>query len=166
MNIDVVIGPPGEEQAISFRHHLGAKTLSTVSPLAAIEEIRNTLGPTSKIGLLRIFLVHGESQFPTSQLARLRGLFGAGGSVEIFVPSPGRPSGPSTAGNTGASGFAGQANFGGFNMFGSSNFAGQSGFGGFNFSGNFSGGAASSLLGGELMHLTGILSVPVKLSQP
>ena len=84
MNIDVVIGPPGEEPAISFRHHLGPKTLSTVSPLGAIEEIRNTLGPTSKIGLLRIFLVHGESQFPTSQLARLRGLFAAGGSVEIL----------------------------------------------------------------------------------
>jgi hypothetical protein len=194
MNIDVVIGSAGDEKGLALRHSLRPNAVLTVSPLAAIEAIRGKLRQSEKIDMLRIFLLKNESQFPTSQLARLAGLFAADGSVNIFVSAPTGQGDSRTAGNIG--GFAGSGGFntggfggfsisGGFNIGGTSGtvggfniagagfnigggfnlagapggFGGQSNIGGFNI-GGFSGGS----LGGNLLHLSNILKVPVTLS--
>ena len=159
MNIDVIIGSPGDDRGIAAQYNLGPNTLTNISPLAAVEAIQKKAGSPGVIERLRVFILRADIQFPTAQFARLKGLFTGGAAVEIFVPpsipggpltaSPGGPTGASTPAKSGFGGFAGSANIGG----------------GLNF-GGFSGATtAGGSFEPSLLHLSSLLGVSVSIRQ-
>src|SRR5689334_13726916 len=127
MDIDVILGSAVDRGRLAGRYTLSSQLIVNTVPVGAADGIIRVLGPSGRIGLLRIFdfaTKTANPSFPTSQLARLRGRFEKDGSIEIRTvatpaspaPAPASPAPAprSSSSNVAATGFSGGFSGGGF----------------------------------------------------
>ena len=139
MDIDLVLGSSIDRAKLSAAAPSPGAILAA-SPLLAIESVIRRLGPSGRLGRLRVFDLLSKGGAPsiaTSQLARLKSLFEPTGRLEILCP-PSPPAGPIPIPypHTAATGMSG-------------------------FSGGFSGFGGSTTSGFNSLHLSTLLNVPV-----